>query len=866
MKQRGVGGLGIGIDMGIGYLPVTTPPGVALGKQSNRYMIDIVCVGGGSVLRSPYTALYKPNTTITLWPTPITGYHFAGWSGDLGGSDVPAHITMLYQDISITATFVPNAFTTVYDFTGDAQGWVFTPTNTQIFQGNCDGLWGGGKLNMTPDGHGPAGGYGGGTWYYDYPSHDEFYVMGDVGSKVVVDNLVDGGWQKLGVSVGGSLVNPISTATYTLDPVYMGKAIERLVWDEMATIPCSITKVTTSGFFGGKASSNNGKLNWETAQYMTQIPGTDGYSLGVNQIKERSYTHDRWVRYRLADSGSYGEGQIIVDVTVVSITGATGQTLGLRGTGADPITGTTVTIPCSAGDRVVLSGTIRTWNPGGSFEIWSDNSNNVGAGLTQLYVNTVSWNDGVLHNIYNAANDQSSLIPVDLFYLYTFVTLSGGSIGRDPNRVKYVAASTVDLTAVPTDPGWYFTVWSGDLSGASNPSTLTFPATTSGPSHQGTQTVTANFGRHEYTFNVTVVGTGSVSQSPTPAIYRYGDIITLTATPGAGYALTGWSGDATGTDNPKNVTVVGNTNITGTFSVNPYTTEWDFTAGAENWVFVDDTGTTGQAPGDSRLHIHNANDAWAIGRWKYSYNTMSGLKTMMYDTGAFISVSDYNLPTNSNPKIGVNILGMGEYENDLPLYVPEGQAIGYPVDQFIFYDQIYGAGNDQYIGKVVVSGFFEGEAQTGLANYMIWSLPLYVTQIPDAYGKGKMNYFRARNTDWDTYIRYQFNYVVPGITTGQLKVTVTCVESTANNYEKLKFRSTGGTHPLTTDGGFTTIHKGDTVTLSGTPGQTYYSDGTFEIWSEASDYRTGTYGDFYISKIEWVDASIGLVTLLDRPL
>lgn len=42
--------------------------------------------------------------------------------------------------------------------------------------------------------------------------------------------------------------------------------------------------------------------------------------------------------------------------------------------------------------------------------------------------------------------------------------------------------------------------------------------------------------------------------------------MTLTATPNAGYAFTGWSGDASGTGNPLNVTMNGDKNIVAAFT------------------------------------------------------------------------------------------------------------------------------------------------------------------------------------------------------------------------------------------------------------------------------------------------------------
>ena len=47
--------------------------------------------------------------------------------------------------------------------------------------------------------------------------------------------------------------------------------------------------------------------------------------------------------------------------------------------------------------------------------------------------------------------------------------------------------------------------------------------------------------------------------------------VTITAAPSNGFEFTGWSGDASGTDNPLTVTMTGNKSITATFSRIQYT-------------------------------------------------------------------------------------------------------------------------------------------------------------------------------------------------------------------------------------------------------------------------------------------------------
>lgn len=73
-----------------------------------------------------------------------------------------------------------------------------------------------------------------------------------------------------------------------------------------------------------------------------------------------------------------------------------------------------------------------------------------------------------------------------------------------------------------------------------------------------------------YTLSTTVVGVGTIS--PNTGTFEQGSIQNLTATPGAGYVFSGWSGDAAGNTNPLSVTMTGNKSITATFTKIPVET------------------------------------------------------------------------------------------------------------------------------------------------------------------------------------------------------------------------------------------------------------------------------------------------------
>jgi hypothetical protein len=74
-----------------------------------------------------------------------------------------------------------------------------------------------------------------------------------------------------------------------------------------------------------------------------------------------------------------------------------------------------------------------------------------------------------------------------------------------------------------------------------------------------------------YTVAANVTGSGTVSKSPDQQTYSYGSSVQLTATPSAGYAFSGWSGDTVTSANPVTLTIKSNKNITATFAQNIFT-------------------------------------------------------------------------------------------------------------------------------------------------------------------------------------------------------------------------------------------------------------------------------------------------------
>ncbi len=153
--------------------------------------------------------------------------------------------------------------------------------------------------------------------------------------------------------------------------------------------------------------------------------------------------------------------------------------------------------------------------------------------------------------------------PLPTQYTLTTNIVGSGSITKNPNQATYDTGSVVQLTVNPV-AGWLFDHWSGNLTGNTNPNTITM---------NSNKTVTAHFILNPNIYTLTIIVTpiagGTVVASPDPP-YHSTDVVILTATANTGYFFTGWSGDLTGSTNPTTITMIGNKTVTAQFS--PITT------------------------------------------------------------------------------------------------------------------------------------------------------------------------------------------------------------------------------------------------------------------------------------------------------
>jgi len=146
----------------------------------------------------------------------------------------------------------------------------------------------------------------------------------------------------------------------------------------------------------------------------------------------------------------------------------------------------------------------------------------------------------------------------------TVTTEGQGTVDEQVITAKdYEQGTLVKLTAHANE-GWAFVEWNGDVTGSENPVEITM---------DDPKDVKAIFEKKSYALTVTTDGQGTVNEEviqQKATDYEYGSMIKLTASSANGWQFVEWQGDATGTDNPTQITVDNPTQVTAVFLKKTY--------------------------------------------------------------------------------------------------------------------------------------------------------------------------------------------------------------------------------------------------------------------------------------------------------
>ena len=143
------------------------------------------------------------------------------------------------------------------------------------------------------------------------------------------------------------------------------------------------------------------------------------------------------------------------------------------------------------------------------------------------------------------------------------MTIGNGSIWQAPVAAFYPYGSQIRFSGLPA-AGSYLSFWGNAANSTDNP--LAFFVTNANP------TVAAVFqplDSSQFALALVADGRGNITGSPQANQYTTGDSVQLTALPDTGQSFIGWSGDASGTQNPLSVMMDASKVITASFTKRP---------------------------------------------------------------------------------------------------------------------------------------------------------------------------------------------------------------------------------------------------------------------------------------------------------
>jgi len=191
-------------------------------------------------------------------------------------------------------------------------------------------------------------------------------------------------------------------------------------------------------------------------------------------------------------------------------------------------------------------------------------SRNAKASVT--HISFAQWNDGAgafyVDNVYEASGIAHTLtMAVD--------PTEGGTTDPTPGAYIYVEGTTVDITA-SSNAGYQFDHWTGDVANPDSASTTV--------TMDGNKTVTAHFSLIPTTYELTMAIDPTAGGTTDPSVgahtYPEDEVVSITATPNAGYEFDHWTGDVANPDSASTtVTMDGNKTVTAHFALLPTTYE-----------------------------------------------------------------------------------------------------------------------------------------------------------------------------------------------------------------------------------------------------------------------------------------------------
>ena len=224
-----------------------------------------------------------------------------------------------------------------------------------------------------------------------------------------------------------------------------------------------------------------------------------------------------------------------------------------------------------------------------------------------------------------------------------------GEIIKDPNNADNIYDKGTEVTlSANSNLGWKFESWNGDIASNNKEEVILLDSN---------KDITAVFIEEQYVLNINNNGEGSVTITPEKDYY-YGDIVTLEANANDWWKFENWSGDINKSENPVEITIKSDTNISANFSEikpNPPTNinaKLEFGKVNISWDSPTDPRVNEYKIYRSESESGTKTLLKTVSANEYNDNTIKGGKTYYY---WIKSVTDSNLTSDFSSLVSINI-------------------------------------------------------------------------------------------------------------------------------------------------------------------------------------------------------------------
>jgi uncharacterized repeat protein (TIGR02543 family) len=432
---------------------------VTANYTQNAYTLTVTSLHG-TVAKNPDKATYTYGEVVQLTATPDVGWSFANWTGDATGTTNPVSVTM-NSNKSVTANYTQNAYTlTITSLHGTVAK---NPDKATYTYGEVV------QLTATP-----AVGWTFANWTGDATGTVNPVSVTMNGNKSVTANYTQIQYTLTITSQHGTVAKNPDKATYTYGEVVQLTATPTVGWNFAnwtgdatgTTNPVSVTmnsnKSVTANYTQNAYTLTITSLHGTVAKNPDKATYTYGEVVQLTATPAVGWTFANWTGDATGTVNPVsvtmnGNKSVTANYTQIQYTLTITSQHGTVAKNPDKATYT-------YGEVVQLTATPTVgWN----FANWTGDA----TGTANPVSVTMNGNKSVTANY--TQNE----------YTLTIIIVGNGVVTEVPEQATYHYGDVVNLTAV-ADADWAFASWSGDITGNSNPQSITI---------NGNNVVTATF-------------------------------------------------------------------------------------------------------------------------------------------------------------------------------------------------------------------------------------------------------------------------------------------------------------------------------------------------------------------------------------